>query len=316
MSGDKPVKRAVLFYAVIFASGCTLASAGMAPARADEAGAAQPDVIPQDVVFVQNQGSADKMPVTYSLRISKDTGRIKLKGNMSSDEDYKTIIGLVKASFPSADLTDRIKVNESAPHSEVKIGGLSFALKLLGYLETGQASVDNNGLAIEGSASTAVVLSEVRRLIANDQPTGVPLKNIRIAPPAKAWSASVSPDATLRISGVMPDEFGKNAIALAARKIFSECEITNQTGVNASVPDKWMKAALHALKLLRLLDRGTVELTDQTVHLKGDAPSETALKGIESLASEFPSGFSLKSEVTAPARPGVAAIPPVTTLHR
>ncbi|WP_125461719.1 MULTISPECIES: hypothetical protein [Rhodomicrobium] len=287
----------------------------IAPARAEETGTLRSELIPQNEILVQNQGAGDSLPVTYNVRISKETDRIKLKGSMSSEEDYKTLIGLVKASFPSADLTDRVKVREQAAVSEVKVGGLSFALKLLGYLESGQASVDNNGLAIEGAASNGAVLSEVREFIERDKPTGVALRNIRIAPPARVWAATISPDATLRISGVMPDESGKNKIAAAARRAFSECEITNNTAVNASVPDRWTKAGLHALKLLRLLNRGTVEVTDQTIQLKGDAPSETALQSIDLLASEFPSGFALKSEVTAPMRPGVAAIPPDETLH-
>ena len=37
--------------------------------------------------------------------------------------------------------------------------------------------------------------------------------NIRIAPPSKVWAASISTDATLRISGVMPDEAGRNRSA-------------------------------------------------------------------------------------------------------
>lgn len=316
MSGDKPVKRPVLLLAAILTCGGACLWADIYPARADDTAALQAEMIPQDEILVQNQGASDQLPITYNIRISKDTDRIKLKGKMSSEEDYKMLIGLVKASFPSADLTDRIKVREQPTTSDVKIGGLSFALKLLGYLESGQASVDNNGLAVEGSASTGLVLAEVRRMIESNKPTGVALRNIRIAPPSKVWAASISTDATLRISGVMPDEAGRDRIAAAVRRDFSKYEITDNTAVNASVPDRWTKAGLHALRLLGMLDRGSVEITGQTIQLKGDAPNENALKAIEVLAADAPSGFSLKSEVSAPMRPGVAAIPPDETLHQ
>lgn len=315
MSGDKPVNRPGLILAAMLTCCGAAVCCGIAPARAETSAPIRSAMIPQDAVLIQNSGPAQPLAVTYSLRISKNSDRIKLKGSMSSEEDYKTLIGLIKASFPSADLTDRIKVRENVPDAEVQIGGLSFALKLLGYLERGQASVDNNGVAVEGSASTGVVLTEVQKLIDESSPTGVTLRNIRISPPAKVWAASISPDATLRISGVMPHEDGVNTIAAAARSMFSECEITDSTAVNDDVSASWMKAGLHALKMLRLLNRGSVEVTDQTIQLRGNAPSETALRSIESLAADFPSGFVLKSEVTAPTRPGVAAIPPDDSLH-
>ena len=44
-------------------------------------------------------------PITYAVRIHKELDRIKLKGSMSSEEDQKTLIGLVKASFPSATIS-------------------------------------------------------------------------------------------------------------------------------------------------------------------------------------------------------------------
>jgi hypothetical protein len=258
------------------------------------------NMIPQEEVVFQEEGMAEAVPVTYSLRIYKDGERIKLKGIMSSQEDYKTMMGLLKASFPAMDVTDRIKVRGSASDPNVKIGGLSFALKLLGYLESGQAAVDNNGLFVEGAASTGVVLNEVRNLIKNNKPTGVTLKNIRVAPPKRSWSVSVMPDGTLKFAGVVPSKSSKAAIVEETRRIFPLYTIADNTVVNKRVPKKWSRAALKSLKLLTVLNQGTVELTDETIHLRGIAPNELALKTINVIAADFPSGFALKSEVTAP----------------
>jgi hypothetical protein len=309
MPGDKPVKRRGSSFAVILSCcGCALWGSAGYEARAESAEPAQAEMIPQDDVVVRSGASGTNQPVTYSLRIYKNRDRFKLKGNMSSEEDYKTLLGLLKASFPSAGVTDRIEVKESATDSDVKIGGLSFALKLLGYLDKGQATVDDNGLTLEGAASTAVVLNEVRKLIDNDRPTGVPLKNIRIAPPQKSWTISLTDNGTLKITGVVPDEAKKQAIAAAASKTLPECNIDDSTSVNSSIPDKWVDAAHHSLSILKVLSRGSVEITEDTIQLKGAAPNEVALKTIERLASEMPAGFSVHSEVTAPTRPGVAAI--------
>ena len=315
MSGGRPLKRpikrpsAVLFF-ILSCCGYALPIASSSTASAEQFDASQVEMIPQDEVVVQNEGGIDNLPITYSLRIYKEPDRIKLKGRMSSEEDYKTLIGLVKANFPSVDLSDRIKVKESAPDADVKIGGLSFALKLLGYLETGRALVDNNGLDLQGAASTAVVLTEVKKIIENNKPTGVPLKNIRIAPPSKAWSASLTRDGTLKFSGMLPHKDGRKAIMEEAKTLFPAFTIDENCSVSDSVPSSWAPAALQSLRLLAILSQGSVELTEDTIHLKGIAPTETALKTIDLIAEGFPSGFSLKSEVTAPAaHPGVAAVP-------
>lgn len=316
MPGDKPVRRnGASFALIVSCCGCALWCGANIEARAEPAASAQSAMIPQDDIVVQDEGDGPSQPVTYSLRIHKEFDRIKLKGSMSSEEDYKTLIGLVKASFPSATINNRVKVMKSAANRDVKIGGLSFALKLLGYVETGNASVDDNGVSIEGSASTAVILNEVKKTLANDRPTGVPIRSIRIAPPTKSWIASVTKEGTLTISGVVPNESGKQAITAAAGRMFPECDVIDGTGVNTRLPDRWMKAALHALDLLRLLDTGSVEITNQSIRLKGDAPSETAVQMIDARATEIPNGFSLNSEVTAPSRAGVAAIYSDETVH-
>ena len=113
----------------------------------------------------------------------------------------------------------------------------------------------------------------------------------------------------------MPGKGDKQVIAAAAGKMFRECEISDTTGINAHLPDKWTKAALHGLDLLRLLDNGSVEITKQSIRLKGDAPSEVAAKTIDARAAEIPSGYSLNSEVTSPGRPGVAAISQEEAVH-
>lgn len=312
MTGEKPVKwPKAVFAFVLGCCGYVFLGITHSPLRAEEADTQQADMIPQDEVIVRGEGLAENLPITYSLRITKNPERIKLKGNMSSEEDYKTLIGMVKANFPSTSVVDRVKINEDVSNADVKIGGLGFALKLLGYLESGQAYVDNNGISLEGSASTAVVLTEVKNLIENDKPTGVPLKNIRIAPPEKSWHASVTPDRTIKITGIVPSKDSQKAISDYANQKFSNFDIDDGAVINNQLPDRWTQAAQKSIDLLFLLDMGSVEITEQTIHLKGNATSDTALKSIDAIANDLPSGFALKSEVTAPAPPhaGIAAMP-------
>ena len=312
MTGEKPVNWPTNIFTLLFGCyGCICLGALLSPAYAEGKDAQQADMIPQEEVVVQSELLSEQLPITYSLRIYKEPDRIKLKGNMASEEDYKTFIGLIKANFPAMSLSDRIKINEDGPNSEVKIGGLNFALKLLGYLENGHASVDNNGLSLEGSASTAVVLTEVKQLIDNDKPTGVPLKNIRIAPPAKSWHASVTSEKTVKMTGVIPSKESKKAISDYASQKFSNFKIKDSVVINEKLSERWARAAQKSLDLLSLLKTGSVEITDETIHLKGDAASEMAAGSLDAIAKDLPSGFALKSEVTVPAPASSAGVAPV-----
>jgi hypothetical protein len=310
MSGEHPLQGLGAFLTFLFGCyGCILTIA-MPTAQAAEA-LQQVEMIPQDEVVYQGESNPADVPITYSLRIYKEPDRIKLKGSISSEEEYKTLMGLVKANFPSINLSDRIKIDDKAPDGEVKIGGLSFALKLLGYVETGQASVDNNGLHMEGSANTAVVLTEVEKLVKEDKPAGVSIKNLRIAPPRKSWNASIKPEGILRITGVVADAKQQHELHQLAKQKFSYLSIQDETVIDAKVPEDWGKVAQRSIDLLELLNQGSVEVTEQMVHLKGHVPTAEAMQSIELIGADLPGGVALRSEVSAPAgfAEGVAAIP-------
>jgi hypothetical protein len=120
----------------------------------------------------------------------------------------------------------------------------------------------------------------------------------------------VTDDGSVRLSGVTPSSESQKAIVQSARQKFSNFDIEDNTSVNTKLNARWTQAALRSLELLLLLDKGSVEVTEQSIHLKGAAPSETAVLSIDAIASNLPSGFALKSEVTAPApHDGMAANP-------
>jgi OOP family OmpA-OmpF porin len=313
MSGGYPLSGLRALFALLLGCySCALAVGMNSKAFAADDETPQLDMIPQDAVVVTSggDGTAD-VPITYSLRIYKEPDRIKLKGSVSSEEDYKTLIGMVKATFPAIDLSDRIKVDDKAPDSDGEIRGLSFALKVLGYVETGQASVDNNGLSLDGAATTAVILTEVERLVKEDKPTGVPIKTLRVAPPKKSWNASIKSEGVLRIKGVVASEQNKEELYQLALTKFSYLSIQDETVVDKRLGDSWAKAARRSIEMLQVLDQGSVEVTEQMVHLRGNAPTQKALEFIDSIGTRLPSGVALKSEVSAPILPyeGVAVIP-------
>ena len=115
-------------------------------------------------------GEPAKSQAAYRIQVIKQAGdKLKLRGLVASAEDHKALLGLVKASFPSADVYDRVKVDDSSKadsaKADMKLGSVSFALKALSYLQSGSAKIDEQSIALYGIAETRAVYTEVKNLI-------------------------------------------------------------------------------------------------------------------------------------------------------
>jgi hypothetical protein len=242
---------------------------------------------------------AAKLPVTYSIRVIKQSpDKLKLRGLVIAKEDHKALLGLVKASFPSAEVSDRIKVADG-PKAEMKLGGISFALKALSYLQTGSARIEEQGVALNGSVENRAVYDEVKTLIESGRPTGLVVTNGITQPRnASAWRVEIS-DGKVRLTGAVPDADDKKELEATVQKLFSGTEIVDNTYIaNEPCPETWLDAAMHSLKVLRLLSSGVVQLADHSIRLDGHASDEATLRKIDDLADRYPAGFALESQVS------------------
>jgi hypothetical protein len=268
--------------------------------KADRAYAQQAGMVDGATAAIAGGAGAAKLPVTYSIRVHKQSSeKLKLKGMVATKEDHKALLGLIKASFPSADVSDRIKI-ANVPKTEMKLGGISFALKALSYLQTGSATIDEQGVALSGEAESRAFYKEVRTLIATGRPTGLIVKDA-IAEPRNefAWRAEVA-EGKLRLTGAVPDGADKKELEAVVQKLFSGAEIVDNTYVSEGAPESWLDAAMHSLKVLRLLNSGVVQLADHSVRLDGHASDEATLRKIDDLADRYPAGFALESQVSVP----------------
>lgn len=264
----------------------------------------------------------------FNLRIFKETDRIKLKGHLLSEEDHKTVLGVVKAAFPTTDLTDRLKIEENPTKTTLKVGSITFALKALTYMETGTAIVDGVSVSFDGEVETATAHDEIKKFIKSSLPTGVILKSQNIKAPPKSffWHAKLK-DGNISIRGAVLSKENKKSLIDRAHALFKGMKfsdyITISLGVSASegAPENWEEATLHSLAVLRLLKSGSIEMKGQTISVEGVAVNKDVLIAIDRLASKYPSGFSLASHVRLPSRKdadatGVLAMPRATASER
>jgi hypothetical protein len=243
-----------------------------------------------------------------SFRIQKEENRIKLKGQTSTEEDHKILLGLVKANFASIYVADRIKPRSDDARTNINVGGVSFALKVLSLLDTGSASIDEKVIKLDGKAGTRALHAEVLEYIKSKQPNGITVKT-SITPPSKSfyWRAKFS-DGQLDIDGAITAESDRQALDNGAHELFQNVNVVNQTGIVEDLPENWADATLLSLQILRLLNSGVVEIADQSIQLEGLSPDEATLKKVEELTRQYPPGFALKSRISTPQRSGGALI--------
>lgn len=258
--------------------------------------------IQQDAVVVADQDTAQDGPVTYSVRITKGPDRIKLKGNISSEEDYKTLIGMVKANFPSMSLSDRVTIEPNAPVPDVKIGGLSFALKVLGYVENGHAIFDDNGLLLEGSVDTAVVLDQVQQFVEKEKPEGVSVKALRVSAPELSWRVRLGESDTINISGIIPDAKKKEEVLGELQALFPAHTIVDNSVIAESLPGHWDESIAKSIEMLAYLEHGLIDVTESAINVRGHAEDRTKLDLLLEVTKNVPTSVAVNSEVTAPER--------------
>jgi hypothetical protein len=278
----------------------------------------------QSAAVIGGSAAATTQPLTYTIRVIKQgDDKLKLKGLVATKDDHRAVLGLVKASFPAADVTDRIKIADNpgpdAPRSDIKLGSISFALKALSYLQVGSARIDEETVSLSGSIENRVDYNEIKALIDTGRPTGIAVTEDIVEPTSFAWRAEIS-EGKVRLTGAVPDSSDKKELESTVQKLFSGLEIADYTYVADGAPESWLDAAMHSLKVLKLLNSGYVILADHSVELDGHAKDEATLRKIDDLADRYPAGFALASKVSVPTLRasmfGAIAFPHALAVHR
>ena len=205
----------------------------------------------------------------------------------------------MKASFPAADVTDRIKIADG-PKTDLKLGNISFALKALNYIDTGSARVEEQTVTLSGHTDSRADYEEIKTLIDNGRPNGIAVTDQITEPTAFSWRAEVG-NGKVKLTGAVPDSVDKKQLESTVSKLFSGLEIVDNTYVADGAPESWLDAAVHSLQVLKLLNSGYVVVADHSVQLDGHAKDEATLRKIDALADKYPIGFALETKVSIPA---------------
>jgi hypothetical protein len=236
----------------------------------------------------------------YVWSATRTGSSLRLRGNVPSEEDHRTVLGMVKAHFPDLEVEDRLKIAAGAPPKEQWIGAVSFGLKQLAHLKSGSARLLNVGLRVDGEARDVSAYAEVKKALAGLLPTGLSILSDNVRPPRAdpyIFMASLSADA-LTLSGSVPSEDALKRVREQSRRLFERPTLDDRLELGSGAPKDWDDAVAAALRALSRLDSGNIALSGLTLTIEGMAPDKgTAVIVSYQLRRDLPARFSTSESI-------------------
>ena len=268
-------------------SGTALAAAESAP----NAGERAPDA---------NTDADNDAQRAYIWSAARVESQIKLRGLVPSEDDRRTVLGMVKAHFPDLEVQDRLKVAAGAPAKEQWLGAMSFGLKQLSHMKKGSARLLNVGLKLDGEARSANDYAEIKKALGGPLPTGLSILAEDVKPPLAdpfIFAANLTTNA-LKLTGSVPSEGARKEIRELARQLFTKPGLDDKLQLASGAPKGWDNAVSAALRALSRLESGKVSLSGLAVTIEGMAPDEkTALYISSQLKRDLPALFSSSESI-------------------
>ena len=235
----------------------------------------------------------------YTWWAVRDEKRIKIRGNVPSEDDRKTVLGMIKANMPELEIDDRMRVAAGGPPKQTWLGAISFALVQMGHLKSGSTRVDGTAFSVQGEARTAAAYLAVKNAIAQ-LPMGVVLQTFQLVPPVVkpfAWAASYE-NGAVAIAGNVPTEALREAVLHKASKLFAGRQIVDRMELASGAPSDWASVVTMSLNLLARLDTGKVSIADTALSVEGVAQDKATLDFIATdIKKALPEGYEIKQNI-------------------
>jgi hypothetical protein len=243
-------------------------------------------------------GTKSRSAYIWSAMLSDSS--LHLRGVVPSEEDHRTLLGMVKAHFPDLEVEDKLKIVAGGPPKEQWLGAVSFGLKQLSHLKSGSVRIVNVGLAITGEARSADDYTDVKKALAGPLPTGLDIRGDEVRPPIAdpfVFTADLGANA-LSLSGSVPSEDLRKQLRDMSRQLFERPGLDDRLQLASGAPKDWDEAVTAALRALSRLESGKVALSGLAVSIEGVAPDKgTAVAVSYQLRRDLPKLFSTSENI-------------------
>jgi hypothetical protein len=267
-------------------------------AHASSDTAAQTDAAAKQASQTAKNGNGQQTKYVWSA--SRGESSLRLRGSVPSEEDRRTLLGMVKAHFPNIQLEDKLKVAKGGPPKEQWLGAVSFGLQQLSHLKRGSVRLSNATLRVVGDASTPDDYAEIKKALAGPLPSGLTLQGDNVRPPLAdpfVFTADLNANA-LSLSGSVPSEDARKQLRELSRQLFERPGLDDRLEVASGAPKDWDEAVTAALRALSRLESGKVALSGLAVTIEGIAPDKgTAVAVSYQLRRDLPKLFSTSESI-------------------
>jgi hypothetical protein len=243
---------------------------------------------------------SEERPEGYIWSAVRGKSRLRLSGNVPSQEDQRTLLGMIKALFPDLEVKDRMKIVDVGTPTEQWLGAVSFGLQQLAHLKFGSVRLLKSGLRISGEASSNEDFAEVKKALAGPLPTGLTIKSENVRPPIAdpfVFTADLGTH-VLSLAGSVPSEEAHKQLRELSRELFERPGLDDRLELASGAPEGWDDAVTVALRALSSLESGKVSLSGLAVTIEGMAPDQgTAVAVSYQLRRDLPKQFSTSESI-------------------
>jgi OmpA-OmpF porin, OOP family len=265
------------------------------------------------VRVTENRAELIEKAASYAWWAQRSDRRVLLRGLVPNDNTRQSIVGLARAQFPDSDVVDEMRLARGVPSPDTWLAGVSFGLKQLNGLKTGEARLDGLGLSVSGEAASQTGYRGVKTALANDMPRGIRLLDEKVVPPVISpylWGAGYT-GSELTLTGYVPNDRMRADVLAAAKTAFPRVSrVTDRMEVGDGAPSGFLSVISTSLKELARLEDGKANLRDTALSVDGLAVDEaTAQTTRRSLRSGLPQNYRLADQIRFRDVPVVAAAP-------
>lgn len=248
--------------------------------------------------------------------------QLTLGGHVAPDGARGKITNDAKLAFPNLPIIDEMQDARGAPSGSLAM--VAVALGQLAKLRNGSASLSDSEFSIKGTATDAAAASaaiasasrlpqpmtlrtiEVVPLMPVPQAVAAPVPKAPVIPVERPykWQAVKSAD-TVVLSGAVPSEAARNAVAAAARLAAKGAKFVDEMKIASGLPGgvDFAAATTFAAAQLGQLRSGTVKIIDAQLTIDGEALDAASYKAVSnSTAGALPGGLKLDQATILPPR--------------
>jgi len=227
----------------------------------------------------------------------------------------QSILGMVKANFPSTRIVDEMKAARGVPDRDVWLGGIDFSLRQLAGLRSGEVDLSRDGLSVAGEAASPAAYKTIKGEIRSNLPKGIRLAEDKVSPPRVSpftWKAELSPSQLVMSGHVLGDKVRERVFA-RAKELFAKLAVVDRMETADGAGEEWPGVALAALDLLAQLQDGSASIVDRSLVLAGRAADEATAERVRTeLRRAAPSSYSVSERLTYP-KPEPKPVSPFVT---